>query len=460
MCQGIAAELEGIQLGDQRLNRRSRKLLETLAVNPQASINAACEGWSDTLAAYRFFDHPSVSPARILEPHVAATRTRIRERQTILIVQDTTELDLTSHPPTDAKCLNQPSRFGLYEHVGLAVTPQRLCLGIVPGEFFDREPESLGKTDERTSLPIEQKESLRWLTGYRHACATAEACPHTKIVSVADSEADLYDIFTEHARRSGPKADFLVRARVERCTQERDEAVGPHAYLKVREQVHRSPLMGTRVLELAATPQRAARTAVLEVRAITVTLKPPHARSYLPQVTIQVVSAEEVGGPGDETDVSWLLFTSLPVSSLDDVLLTLDYYSARWTIEVFFRMYKTGCQVEEIRLETLARLKNCLAFYKIIASRVMFLTHLNREAPDLCAMTMFADCEWKSVWMVVKKKPLPKRPPRLGEMMKLLTELGGYNNRKGELPPGPQPIWIGLRRMHDFARAWEAFGPE
>ena len=149
----------------------------------------------------------------------------------------------------------------------------------------------------------------------------------------------------------------------------------------------------------------------MEIRALTVEVKPPHARSHLPSVTHNVVLVEEVGSPGDGTDVSWLLLTTLPIETLDEILRVIDYYVARWTVEIYFRTLKTGCRVEDIQLETNHRLKNCLAFYKIIA------------------------------WC-------------------LLTQLGGDSNRATETPPGPQPLWIGLRRMTDFATAWLAFGPQ
>jgi len=459
MPEGIEAELDGIVLGDARLNRRSKKVLKALASNVEASINGACDGWADTLAAYRFFDNTAVTPEKILEPHRAATERRMRAHPVVLVVQDTTELDFTSHPPRDAACLDKSYRFGLYDHVHLAITPDRLCLGVVGDEQFDRAPESLGKTDERSTLPIEEKESFRWLTGYRLASELAANCPDTQVVSVGDREADLYDIFVEAQSQTAPRAEFLIRARVPRCLLERDPAAGEAAYCKVRDAVRSAPLRETRTLELNQTPKREARIATVEIRALTVTIKPPHARRRLPAVSMQVVLAEEVGGPGDGTDVSWLLLTSLPIAASDDLRRVLDYYVARWTIETFFRVFKTGCRVEEIQLETTARLKNCLAFYKIIAARVLYLTYLNRTAPDLPASAVFAPEEWKSVWRVVKKKPLPKRPPRLAEFMKLLTQLGGYNNRATEAPPGPQPIWIGLRRMLDFAQAWLAFGP-
>ena len=460
MCEGIVEELRGIDLGDQRLNRRSARVIEALAANPEASINGACDGWGDTLAAYRLFNNPAVTPEQILRPHREATQRRMRGHPVVLIVQDTTELDYTQHPTDDARCLNTELRFGLYEQVHLAVTPDKLCLGVVGSEFFDRAPESLGKSHERRTLPIEEKESFRWLQGYRLACQLAADCPQTRIVSIADREADIYDIFVEAQQQTGPRADYIIRAKEDRSTLERDWEVGPAAYVKVRDEVSGSKLLATRTIELSATPKRAARQAHLEIRALTVEVKPPHARAHLPSVTHNVVLVEEVGGPGDGTEVSWLLLTTLPIETLDDILRIIDYYVARWTVEIYFRTLKTGCRVEDIQLETNHRLKNCLAFYKIIAWRILHLTYLNRTCPKLPCTAVFADSEWKSVWRVVKKKPLPQKPPVLSDFLRLLTQLGGYNNRATELPPGPQPLWIGLRRMTDFATAWLAFGPQ
>ena len=272
--------------------------MEALAANPEASVNAACEGWSDTLAAYRFFNNSAVTPEQLLQPHLEATQRRMRGQSVVLIVQDTTELDFTKHPTDDAQCLNTEQRFGLYEHVHLAVTPDKLCLGVVGSEFFDRAPESLGKADERRTLPIEEKESFRWLQGYRLACQLAAECPQTQIVSVADREADIYDIFVETQQQTGPRADYIIRAKEDRSTLERDPEAGPAVYCKVRDEVSRSKLRATRTIELSQTPKRAARQAYLEIRAITVPVKPPHARSQLPSVTHNVVLVEEVGGPG------------------------------------------------------------------------------------------------------------------------------------------------------------------
>lgn len=458
MSDGIGDELDGIDLGDKRLNDRSKHLLEALADNPEASVNGACRGWGDTMAAYRFFDNPAVNSEEILRPHREATLRRVREHPVVLIVQDTTELDFTKHPPKDARCLNTPERFGLYAHAHLAVTPDKLNLGVVGLQFFDRAAETLGKADERSGLPIEQKESFRWLQGYRLACQMAAECPETQVVSAADRESDIYDIYVDAQQQTGPRAEFIIRARVERSTLQRDPAAGRDAYCKVRAEVASSKLLTTQTIELGATPKRAARTARVEIRALTVRVKPPHERSHLPPVTLNVVLAEEVGGPGDDTDVCWLLLTSLPIGTIAEVLLVIAYYVARWAVEIYFRTWKTGCRVEDIQLETSARLKNCLTMYAIVAWRVLYLTYLNRTCPTLPCTAVFTDSEWMSVWLIVAKTPLPPKPPALAEMMRLLTQLGGYNNRAKELPAGPQPIWIGLRRMADFAQAWETFG--
>jgi len=459
MCQGIQMELEGIDLGDERLNVRARSVLESLAADPAASINAACNGWSETQAAYRFFNNGSVTPEKILKPHREATGRRIAEEPVVLIAQDTTELDFTKHPTRDAGVLNDENRFGFYDHSHIAFTPRRLCLGVLDVEFFSRTPASLGKSRERQSDPIETKESFRWLQGDRLACELAGVHRETQIVSVADCECDIYDIFVEAQQHATP-AEFVIRAKEDRSLPERDPEAGPHAYRKVRDDVAASKVITTRPIELPQTPKRAARVATLEVRAKRVGVKPPHARSWLPEVSYNVLLVEEVGAPEDGTAVRWLLITTLPIDAADAVLRVVDYYVARWGIEVFFRVHKSGCRVEQIQLETNARLLNGLMFYKVIAWRVMFLTFLGRECPQLPCDTLFAACEWKPVWKIVRNDPLPETAPSLGEFVPMLAQLGGYNNRATEGPPGPQAIWTGIRRMTDFALAWQTFGPD
>jgi hypothetical protein len=465
MSGQIADELAGINLGDKRLNERSVKVIKALGVDPAASINGSIEKWSDTLAAYRLFDNANVTPEAILQPHYNATIARIAEERVVLIVQDTTELDFSKHPPKDAGCLNKANRFGLYNHTHLAVTPTGLPLGVVGVRTFDRTEERLGETRNRSQLPIEEKESFRWLEGYRLAGQVSEHCPQTQIVSVADREADIYDIFMEAQQEpEAPRADFVIRSKEQRSINERippsEHGTRNAVYRKFRDDVSDSPVRMRQTITLPQTPKRAARECEVEIRAKEVTLRHPKNRKGLPDVPCRIVYVKEIGIPENgDSPVEWWLITSLPVPTNDDVQRVIDYYKARWTVEVYFKVLKSGCKVEDIQLETTARLRNSLAFYQIIAWRVLYLTYLNRECPTMPCTVVFEDYEWQPVWRVSTKKELPAQPPTLSEFMGLLSSLGGYNNRAKEGPPGPQPIWVGLRRMADFARAWLAFGP-
>ena len=129
-------------------------------------------------------------------------------------------------------------------------------------------------------------------------------------------------------------------------------------------------------------------------------------------------------------------------------------------IEVLFRVLKSGCRVEERRFEHIDRLLPCLAVYLIVAWRTLYVCRLGRSCPDINCEAVFEPPECKSVWKVVQRTDPPREPPPLGRMVRMVAQLGGYVDRKGSGPPGPQTIWIGLQRMHDFALCWQLFGPE
>jgi hypothetical protein len=205
---------------------------------------------------------------------------------------------------------------------------------------------------------------------------------------------------------------------------------------------------------------RKARVAEVDVRATTITLKPPHRFDRkLPEITINVVLVEETNPPDGCDPIQWLLVTTLPIDTPEQVKLIVRSYCTRWQIEIFFRTIKTGCRVEERQFETLDRMLNCVAVYVIVAWRVMYLCRLGRECPDLDCEIVFEPCEWKSVFMTIKRKKPPATPPRLNDMIRMVASLGGYVIRKST-QPGPQTLWIGLQRVHDLSTAWNAFGPE
>jgi Transposase DNA-binding/Transposase Tn5 dimerisation domain len=462
MSTWIDHELTTLNLGDRRLNQRARLLLQRFFADPQASLNAACHGWAETQAAYRFFSNAAVLPDRILQPHQQATRQRIAQHGVVLLVQDTTELDYSAHPPRGTGPLTSVDRRGFLDHSHIAFTPAGLCLGVLDVELWARDLEGFGDSKQRQYAPLETKESYRWLQGYRLACRLAAQTPHTQIISLADCEGDLYEIFAEaDAAPPAARAEYVIRVGKDRCLTERDPAAGPYTYRKLRPELEQAPVVARRQLQLPRTPHRAARTAALEIRARPVRLKAPYRQhAPLPDLVVHVVLVRESAAAAAVEPIEWLLVTSLPIATPAAVLAVVDYYMGRWPIEVYFRVYKSGCRVERLQLETAERLRPCLMLYKIVAWRVLYVMMLGREAPELPCDVVFAAEEWKPVWRITQQAPLPERVPRLGDLVRMVGALGGHNGRSGDGPPGAEALWRGLRRMTDFALAWQTFGPE
>ena len=205
---------------------------------------------------------------------------------------------------------------------------------------------------------------------------------------------------------------------------------------------------------------RKSRTATVEVRACTVTLKAPYRPGRkLSDVTVHVVRVREINPPSGEEPIEWLLLTSLPITTAEEILRVIKTYCVRWMIEIFFRVLKQGCRVEQRRFETIERMQRYLAVALIVSWRVLYVTRLGRDFPDLSCEAVFEPSEWKAVFQVTQKQTPPKTPPTLQAMVRMVAQLGGYVNRPRTDEPGAETIWKGLQRMHDMAHCWDLFGP-
>jgi hypothetical protein len=464
----ILQETQTADFGDERLDRRYQILLDRLSDKPALSIPAACGGLAETMAAYRFLANAWVDATNILEPHQDATLTRIREHPVVLIGQDTTEVDLTRKQEKVGGPLSDSSRWGLFAHVQLALTPQRLPLGVVGAEIWSRDEEGLTqsqqqKRKQRKQRAIEQKESHRWLEGYRSACAVAEQAPSTTVVSIADSEADIYELLMEKDQDTSKKAEWIVRA----C---QDRAVKGSAQ-RLWQTLQQQPALGTLTVQVSKREAttgdgrkrrqpRSGRVATVTVRSGRVLLRPPARKGCkLPAVQVNAVLLHEEKPPPGEEAIVWLLLTSLPVETFAQACQAAEYYCCRWELEIYFRILKSGCKVEELQLEQESRMQAALALYLIVAWRVQFVVMMGREYPEVSCEAVLSESEWKSVYKIVTGEPPPRKPPPLAEMVELIGQLGGYLGRKHDGPPGPKAMWIGLQRLRDFAQAWESFGP-
>lgn len=497
MPDHITDEFDGADLKDRRLGRRLRKIVCALAGAPSASISAACGGWAEVIGACRFFNSKKATPAALLAPHQAAVARRCAQHPCIIVSQDTTELDFTHMQGTAGLGpLNSEERRGFFMHSLYVGTEEGLPLGLLDAAIMTRNDDNFRITETRKKRPIEEKESYRWLVGYRRTCELARTLPEgSEVFSVSDREGDIYEVF--EARQLALEAADAAKLEAKKKGQKAGdpggemelEAVGPVAHWLIRANQDRallnvegtdparlfaalaaSPALGNLEFEISAknlrttkkkglrvSNPRSARRVRQTIRVLKITPRPPRkpGGGKSAPVTFWALLAEEQNPPEGQDAVSWVLLTSKPVESFEEACRMMKIYLRRWDIEVFHRVLKTGCRVEKIQLKEADALIRALMIYVVIAWRILYLTHLGRRCPDLPCGLVFEEAEWKATCAVVKRSP-EKGEPTLGEFMGIVGKLGGHLGRKNDGPPGPQSIWIGTGRIRDFALAWHA----
>lgn len=469
----VAEEMGTADLKDRRLKKRLLLVTQRMFASPVASLKAACRGWAETIAAYRFFDNENVTTAALLAPHQEATLQRVQAQERVLVIQDTTEIDYSSKKELEGKGpLSVEQRQGFFAHSQYVVTPERVPLGVWGTNIYARD--EAGEKTDRKDRPIELKESYRWLEGYRDACRLAEMASKTQVISVCDREGDIYEVFLEWQRRrerGEAAAEWLIRSCQDRCLTpfEETQANAEGIASKLRAAVEQSAVLGT--IEFNVTKHtgnkkvkgsriktlRQARRVVQEVRALEVMLKAPWRKGEkLETVQIGVVLAREKNPPAGQDRIEWVLLTSLPVASFEAAQEAITLYLARWEIEMFHRVLKTGCRVEKLQLTDADRIRPAIVLYMIVAWRITYVMKLGRVCPDLPCDVIFEEAEWRAVYHVVQRKPA-KEKPTLGEMVDMVGSLGGYLGRKGDGAPGAQSMWQGITRAKDFALGWLLF---
>lgn len=464
-------------MGDARLEARLRAQMEKMLNAPSASVQGACSGWTETMAAYRLFNNPKVTLEKILEPHREGLLSRAHEHDCIALIQDTTELDYSTHTAMQGRgVLNSEHRRGFYLHSQYAVSQTRLPLGVWQTQLVAREKI---KSTYKVSLPIEEKESLLWVEGVRHAHELARKLPGKEVFSVGDREADIYEVLhecTQVRQEEGFGAHLLVRANLNRSVQSLtpcgESEPAADAQGNLFELTDRARALGcvefkipsrrgVRKIKGQSRPfNRKARTVRLQVKACEVMFPPPgrHRKGLkLQPCRMWMVVAEEIDMDEDldEEPMFWVLLTSYPVGSFEEAHKILNLYMARWDIEVFHRVLKTGCKIEHLRFQDREAFEPALACNMIVAWRLQYLVHLGRKCPELPCSCVFAEEEWRAAVAVDRKVADPSTldEPNLGELIRIIARFGGHLGRKNDSPPGAQCMWNGLARVRDFAIA-------
>lgn len=440
-------ELSHVDLGDERLNKRLKKMVEDFAENPESSVPQACGDWASTKAAYEFWKNPKVEADSIIDGHVESIKERFIGQDTILAIQDTTDMNYTNHPSTEGLGhLDHPSISGLKVHSCLAVSTEGVPQGILYQKVWARDPKTKGKKHERKKLETKDKESQRWLDAQESIQKTVP--DDIQVITIADREADIYDFFALPRRKN---SELLIRLEYNR----RVEHESKYLWSAVRQ----SPILGEVTVEVGRRGGQPPRKATVMVRIAQVSICAPQNRkghSSLKPIPVYLVLAEEEAAPSGVEPLCWLLLVTFPVTNFEEAVMCIRYYSYRWLIERYHFVLKSGCGMEKLQLEHAHRLHKALATFSIVSWRLLWITYEARVNPDSPCDRILETYEWQSLYcMTFKTTILPITSPSLKDAVLWIAKLGGFLGRKGDGEPGVKTIWRGLRKLGNIWETWE-----
>lgn len=406
----IDAELAGCALGDKRLRDRLRRLLHQLEGAIGAPLPLACQDWANTKAAYRFLSSGRFGEDAILAGHFQATASRFAAAAGLaLVVQDTTEFCFRWAKPETIGAIGRVAigrdrngnpraytQCGLLMHTSFVVTPEGLPLGLAAVQFWTRKAfkgaNELKRHVNPTRVPIEAKESIRWLSSLAQSGALLG--DPGRCVYVGDRENDIYEFFCA-AREAG--THFLVRTCVDRLAGD-----GRRTVARVMARV---PVAGQHRIEVTAEDGSVTEV-VLKLRYKRVHILPPIGKQKrYPALDLTVIHAREARKPRGRDRIDWKLVTDLAVTSPEQAVEKLQWYAQRWKIELSHKILKSGCRVEAARLRTAERLTKLIAVFCILGWRIFWTTMINRTAPDAPPRSALTEAEITVIDRVVRDRP-------------------------------------------------------
>jgi hypothetical protein len=414
-AQWAEHEFGGAPLGDKRLSKRLVNVAHAKAQTPSRAFSGVAKGdWAATKAYYRMIDQPeesAVNLANILQPHRERTARRMMGQKTVLCLQDGSELNYTNLEKCsglgDLKANQTGAKTkGLNLHSTFAIAPNGLPLGVLKAQCI--APQTRSPDDQRkpSKIPIEEKKTFVWIEHHRDLVDLAATMPQTQLVNVCDREADFFELFDE--QRRSPSVDLLIRAQHDRNISEdpfklfaaiRKTSVKSRVKVSVPKQSVRP-----KKSKQKAKAARPGRQAELALRHLTIQLPAPSYYCDKEPIEIQLIHALEENPPQGTKAVEWFLLTTIKIDTAKDIEKCLRWYTLRWRIEDWHRVLKSGCKIDDLAHETAERLRRAIGINLVIAWRIMLMTLLGRETPELPAEILFSDVELRILSAYAKKK--------------------------------------------------------
>lgn len=455
MNEKISEEFKACELGDKRLNRRLSLMSEQLYQNIGESIPLACENWAGAKAAYRLLNNEKVSENQILRGHFVSTANRFNNHEDLmLIIHDTTEFSYHTKSLKGRIHKLYIKRMPFYKkplvlrgilmHSSLIFTSKGLPLGISAVKFWTRKKfkgtNELKRHINPTNVPIEKKESIKWLENIRQTnklLSYPDRCLH-----IGDREADIFELYCECEKLH---THFLVRLAVNRRVKDAQSKL-------LFESINNKPVEGEYCIEIR-NPDDTFEKIKMNVRFTKVEVSPPIGKEKkYPSITVYYIEAKEKikKGSNQKPRVDWKLLTNMEVSNFSDAYKMIKWYGMRWNIETYFKILKSGCGAERSKLRSAESLAKFISICAVIAWKVFWLNMINRTNPGDNAKQVLDKAEYKTLKAYKKRKNPDWKGKTISDFILVIAELGGYMGRVKDLPPGNIILWRGLSRLYDI----------
>jgi hypothetical protein len=450
-AQWAQTEFALAELGDQRRTQRLVKMASCLAQTPTGTLPQAFPAWKDLKAAYRFLDHIEFGPADIQQSHWQQTLEACRQPGEYLLIEDTTELDYSSHRRTEQLGFIGNGRGrGLLLHSTLAIRveawdleqrPEGIAVGLLQQKSWIRTQSGLRRQHwrERMSRP---RESDRWAKIWDEVGAPPEGC---QWIYLADREADFYEPIQRCQRHGG---DFIIRG-----FRDHKLAEGKEHLL---EALDKASVQGQMTVRVRGRNGEAGREAVVSLRHCHVKFKGPwRPHGMQEDVELNVVEVRERAPAQGVEALHWILLTSLPCERLVELKRIVARYATRWWIEHYHKALKSGAGVEESELESGYRIENLVAVLAIVAVRLVNTQWLARNKPD--EPVEVESFGASALEILSAKYQTPERGWTNRSVLIAVARLGGFLARKHDGLPGWQTIWRGWSKLLCMCEGLEIF---
>ena len=454
------------ELGDTRRTQRLVDYAARQVAQPEASTNAVCDG-DDAVAegVYRWLRNPAIEAKAVDEGPFGVTAGRCADCALVLAIQDTTTLTYTHAVAEDLGTITEVEGTrvgGLLVHSTLMIDAQtRMPLGLIDQERWNRpiiEAESKSEAPnahQQRKRAYQEKESAKWEQASERMTARLQFSDN--VITVCDREADVYELLfylVSHGHR------FVIRAAQDRCLTTRKG----HLFAVMAKQ----PVVGKRTIHIAQRgaqrgggkqkkrTNRPAHDASMVIRAASLELARPINRREGPEATrISVIYLRESRAPDGAEPVEWLLLTTEPIASQRQIEKIIGYYECRWLIEEFHNAWKTGCRIEQRRLQSVENLERLMAVTAPMAVRLLQIQAMAKLHPTESCAVILSSPHWQCLAAKLDpERSTPKRPPTIAWALEAIAKLAGWRDTKRTGQIGWQTLWRGWARLEELAEGW------